>query len=121
MSLARRVLGVVVGYMVFAVSAVLLFRLSARDPHAPQPMGFMAICIAYGMLFAAVGGYASSAVGGGRPRVQGVWVAVVIALGAAVSMFAGPRDSSRWSRLAALFLMAPCAAVGGIFRAKQKS
>ncbi len=117
MTIVRRILGVVVGYAIFALSAVLLFRLSGRDPHLSQPGTFTAVSIVYGIVFAAVGGYVSGAVGGGSPRAQGRWVALIIALGATVSIIASPRDGSLWSRLAALVLMAPSAAVGGIARA----
>jgi ABC-type polysaccharide/polyol phosphate export permease len=118
MKIARRILGVILGYLIFAVSAVLLFQLARRNPHAEQPMAFMVGSIAYGMIFAAIGGYVS-AVSGGSPRVQGVAVAIIIALGATVSMLAGPNAGSMWSRVAALLLMAPSAAVGGILRARQ--
>jgi hypothetical protein len=116
---ARRVLGVIVGYAIFAVSAVLLFQLTRRNPHAAQPTIFMAGSIVYGITFAAVGGYVSAVLGGGSARVQASAVGVVIALGATVSLLAGPHAGSMWSRVAALLLMAPAAAVGGIIRAKQ--
>ena len=102
MRAARRILGVIVGYVIFAVAAVLLFQLTRRNPHAAQPMVFMAVSVAYGIVFAMIGGYVSAALGGGSPRVQGAAVAFVIALGATVSMplARGPvpcgRGSPRW-------------------------
>ncbi len=118
MKIARRILGVVVGYVIFAASAVLLFRLSGHDPHAQQSVSFMVGSVLYGMVFAALGGYASAALGGGNARVQGGVVGIIIALGATMSMLAGPNAGPMWSRLGALFLMAPSAAVGGILRAR---
>jgi MFS family permease len=119
MKVIRRILGVILGYLIFVVSAVLLFQLARRNPHAEQPMVFMVGSIAYGIIFAAIGGYVSAVLGRGSPRVQGGAVAIIIALGATVSMLAGPNAGSMWSRVGALFLMAPSAAVGGIFRARQ--
>ena len=119
MTVARRVLGVVLGYAIFAVSAVLLFQLTRRNPHAEQPTLFMAGSIAYGIIFAAIGGYVSAVCGGGSPRVQGSVVGIMIALGAMVSLLAGPKAGSVWSRVAAPLLMAPSAAIAGIIRARQ--
>jgi hypothetical protein len=119
MKVAQRVLGVIVGYSVFAVSAVLLFQLTRRNPHAAQPMAFMAGSIVYGIMCAAVGGYVSAVLGGGSARVQATAVGVVIALGATVSLLAGPSAGSAWSRLAALLLMAPAAVIGAVIRARQ--
>src|SRR5512135_2429773 len=39
--LARRALGIILGYVTFAATAVLLFRLSGHDPHAVQPAAFI--------------------------------------------------------------------------------
>ncbi len=117
MTTARRFLGVLVGYLIFAASAVLLFRLTGRDPHLSQSAGFMVASAVYGVVFAAVGGYTSAVVGGGSARAQSGWVALLIALGAIASIVAGPNDGSMWSRLAALVLMAPSAVVGGVVRA----
>jgi len=118
MKVARRVLGVIVGYAIFAVSAVLLFQLTRRNPHAEQPTMFMAGSVIYGIMFAIAGGYVSAVLGGGSARVQAGAVGVAIALGATVSLLAGPSASSAWSRVAALLLMAPAAAIGGIIRAR---
>ena len=119
MKLARRVLGVFLGYAIFAASAVLLFALTGRDPHAPQDAVFMAGSVVCGMLFAAVGGYVSAVVAGGNARSQATWVGVIIAVGAAVSLLSGPATSSIWSRLTALIFMAPSALVGGVIRQRQ--
>ena len=119
MKVGRRILGVVIGYLIFAVSAAFLFRLTGHNPHAPQSTLFMLSSIAYGIVFAAAGGYVSAALGGGSPRVQGGVVALIIALGATVSLLTASRVGSAWSMLAALFLMAPSAAVGGILRARR--
>jgi hypothetical protein len=119
MRVARWILGVVVGYAIFAVSAVLLFRLAGRDPHTQQELGFIIGAIVYGMVFGAIGGYVSAALGGGNPRIQGGVVGGVIALGATVSLIAGPHAGPMWSRVAALTLMAPSALAGGALRGRH--
>ncbi len=118
MSFVRRALGVILGYATFAATAVLLFRLSGHDPHAIQPIGFIAASVAYGMFFAVLGGYLSGVVGGGSPWVQAGLVGALIALGATVSLLAGPKAGSTWSRVAAILFMAPSSLLGGLARAR---
>jgi hypothetical protein len=43
--MVRSVLAVIAGYVVFALSAILLFRLSGRDPHAPAEIGFVLVTV----------------------------------------------------------------------------
>ena len=117
----RRVLGVILGYVIFATSAGLFFKLAGRNPHAVQDVPFMIGSIFYGMLFAALGGYLSAAVGGRHARAQGAWVGVIIAIGATASLLASRGTDSRWSMLGALALMAPSALLGGTIRGRQNA
>jgi nitroreductase len=108
----RSIGGVLAGYIVFALSAVVLFRAAGRDPHAAQPLWFMALATGYGMCFAALGGALAVRLAGYRPQLHAVLVAGLIALGAAGSLITSPGDHARWSQLAALVCMAPCALIG---------
>lgn len=114
----RSVVAVVAGYAVFGASAAVLFPLTGRDPHAPAPMAFVLWTTIYGMVFAAAGGCAAAAIAPHKPRVHAAIVGALIALGAVVSLVAAPSDA-RWSQLAALFLMAPAAAAGGMLRRRH--
>lgn len=114
-------LGVIFGYVIFATSAVLLFRLAGRNPHAAQDVPFMIDSIVYGMAFAALGGYMSAATGGGHAKTQGAWVGAIIAIGAMASLAASPGADARWSMLGALVLMAPSAVLGGIIRGRRRT
>jgi hypothetical protein len=114
----RSIVAVVAGYALFAVSAAILFPLIGRDPHAPAPPTFVIWTTVYGIVFAAAGGYAAAAIARRRPRVHAAIVGALIAVGAVVSLVAAPGDA-RWSQLAALFLMAPAAAAGGMLRPRH--
>lgn len=116
----RTILAVVVGYLTFAFSAVVLFQLSGRDPHAPQPLSFVAFAVAYGVLFGAVGGYVAARLAPSRPRLHAAGVAIVLALGAAISLVASPGAGATWSQWAALALMAPGAFAGGWFATRGR-
>ena len=47
----RSVIGVVAGYVIFAVSAALLFQISGQNPHGIVSSQFMMLSIVYGMIF----------------------------------------------------------------------
>lgn len=109
----RAIASVAGGYLVFALSAVALFQLSGRDSHAPQPLGFETGAVVFGMVFAALGGYLAARVAATRPRAHAGGVAVVLALGAGVSLVMSPGAGATWSQWTALLLMAPSAYLGG--------
>jgi hypothetical protein len=106
----RRIVGVVVGYVVFAGSAVMLFSMAHRPPHEDASFGFMVVTTLYGMLFAALGGYLAALIGGQRETA--IAIAVIIAAGALVSLISDSAHS-QWSQIAALVFMSPMAVVGG--------
>ena len=118
MTMLRSVGAVLVGYAIFAVSAFLLFRVTGQDPHAPASLAFMAMTVVIGDTFAMIGGYVAGWLAGRRPLAHGVAVAVVIAVGAAVSLFATLGHGSVWTQIAALLFMAPSAVVSGWVRAR---
>ena len=106
----RVVSGVILGYLVFGLSAFALFRITNHDPHAPASLSFEIGSIVYGVLFALLAGWIASFIGG-RPNLIAAWiVAAIVALGAAVSMI---MVGVVWSSLAGLLLMAPAAVIGG--------
>lgn len=109
-----RTLGAVLGgYLIFALSAVVLYKVTGREPHAPQPLWFMVASVAYGMGFAGLGGFVAARLAPTRSLLHAGSVGVVLALGAAVSLVASPGGSATWSQWAALALMAPSAYLGG--------
>ena len=113
MSVLRSIAAVVLGYVVFAISAGLLFRILGANPHAPQSPGLMAGSVAYGMAFAFLGGLAALRLAPRRPGLHAALVSLLIAAGATASLLASPVDDAKWSQRAALLLMAPSALLAG--------
>jgi MFS family permease len=109
----RTALAVVVGYVLFAVSAVVLFPLAHRDPHAAASLGFTLLAIAYGIAFGAISGWVARRLARRIDLLAPICVAGIIALGAAISLAATWRVAAHWSQWAAIFLMAPAAIAGG--------
>jgi len=119
--MTRSIIAVLVGYLLFAVSAYAFFQLAKQAPHEAAPLPIMLASIAVGSVFALLGGYAAAWLARRRPLAHGVAVATVIALGAAISLFATIGKGAVWSQVAALVVMAPCAVAGGWLRARQAS
>lgn len=109
----RSILAVVLGYFVFALSAFAFFRISGQPPHEVAPLPTMLASIAVGMISALFGGYLAGWIAARRPLAHGAAVAVVMALGATISLLATLGKGAVWSQVAALLLMAPCAVLGG--------
>lgn len=109
MKIVRSVAAVILGYAVFAVSAVALFNFAGRDPHAPQSLGFILFAVVYGIIFAGLGGLVAARIAPGKRTIHAAFVTLIIALGAAVSLVARPGAGSTWSQWAALIVMAPSA------------
>jgi hypothetical protein len=108
----RAFLAVVVGYLIFAGSAVLFFQLSQVDPHSPAPRGFEALTVTYGLVFALLGGFVTGKIAQRTDLGCGIALALVIALGATVSMIARPGGGALWTQTAALLLFAPASVAG---------
>jgi len=116
----RTFLAVVAGYLIFAVSAVLLFHLTNVDPHSPAALGFKALTMAYGLTFAYLGGFAAGRIAGRADLLCGIAVALVIALGATISMIARPGAGALWTQAAALLLFAPASLAGDWTRRRRR-
>lgn len=116
----RSIGAVAAGYFVFAVSAVLLFQLSGQAPHEDASLAFKIAATVWGAVFALVAGNLAGHVSVRKPATHAAVVALVIALGAVVSI-AARRSDALWSQLSALIVMAPCAWLGGVLAARQKN
>lgn len=108
----RAFLAVVAGYLIFAGSAVLFFRLLNVDPHSPATVRFEVFTIACGLAFALLGGFVTGKIARRTDLNCGIALALVIALGATVSMVAHPGAGSVWTQTAALLLCAPASLAG---------
>jgi hypothetical protein len=75
--------------------------------------------IAVGVIAAFLGGHVAAWLAGRRPLAHGIAVALVLALGATVSLVSTLGHSAIWTQLSALLLMAPSAVLGGWVRARQ--
>jgi hypothetical protein len=112
----RLIAGIVVGYLLFAFTAVVIFI--GRDPHAPAEPAVMVGTIGAGLIGAFVGGYVGAIVAQRRELTAGLVIGAIIAVGATVSLLAQPGSGAQWSQLAAFF-MAPVAVLGSYIRTRR--
>lgn len=112
MKILRIILGVITGYAIFVISAVLLFQLSGIDPHADAPWSLIALVIMYGIVFSFGGGYLANWIS--RTLTANYILAIVMAAFAAFSLF--KTSGNHYSQLAAIFLFAPASILGGKVR-----
>jgi hypothetical protein len=113
----RTIGGIIIGYLIFAFSALVLFRVTHHNPHAPATPSFEITAIAYGIFFAFLAGYWGNMIAGRSDFVVPGSIAVIVAVGAIVSMaFKG----ISWSPLSGLILMTPAVLVGGFTYLKRR-
>jgi hypothetical protein len=118
MAITRSIIAVLLGYLVFAGSAVVLFQASGHKPHAASSLSFEAMTVVYGMFFAAAGGWVTAWIAARRPLKHGVLLAALIGMGAIVSLIFS-NAAATWSQWSALLLMAPVAIGGSYLRSRQ--
>jgi hypothetical protein len=111
----RTIAGIVLGYLIFAVPAFLLFPLTHHDPHAPATLTFEVFAVVYGIVFALLGGYVGTAIG--RKLWVSFTIAGIVASGAIASIIA---KGISWSPVSALICMVPAAAAGGWLRLRRQ-
>src|SRR5262249_1320733 len=113
-AMLRSVLAVILGYAIFAASGFALFQLSGQPPHGAMSAAFVVGFVVYGVAFAVLGGSVAGWLAGRRPAAHGAAVAIVLAVGAVVSLVSTlSRGGVIWTQVFAIALMAPAAAVGG--------
>ncbi|HZQ67967.1 MAG TPA: hypothetical protein VFA68_05545 [Terriglobales bacterium] len=117
--MVRSVVAVIAGYLIFAASAVVLFRWTGRDPHAPAEIWFVIVTIVYGLFFATLAGFVAALLGKRFEMEHALAVASLIAALGAASLLAEVKSDAIWTQLAAILIIAPSAMLGGYLRQRQ--
>ena len=113
MKALRSGIGVVVGYVLFAVAALAFFKVLNQNPHQPAPLWLMACSTVYGSAFAFLGAKVAARIAAYNAFAHSVALAVVISVGAVASLISTIGHGAIWSQLTALLVMAPSAALVG--------
>ena len=116
----RTVIGIIVGDVIFAGLTVVMFGLAKVDPLLPPTRGFMVTSIFGGVVFAMLGGFVGGLIGRRADILVGIFLGLIIALGAAVTLLSRPGIRALWTQSAALVLMAPSAILGDSMRKSRQ-
>lgn len=119
MPVFRNILGVIFGYFIFAMGAVMLFRLTGIDPHADVALSTKALVIGGGAVFAFAGGFVGKSIASTRTLIVNIVLSLIIAGFATVSLFMSAGE--HYTQLAAIFLFAPLSLLGGFVRGRSEA
>lgn len=111
MRVLRTILGVIAGYAIFVISAILLFQLSGIAPHADASWSIIFLTVVYGIVFSLLGGFIAHGISGTQSLTVNYILALLMAGFAAFSLF--KTSGNHYSQLAAIFIFAPASLLGG--------
>jgi hypothetical protein len=112
----RSIAAVLGGFLIFSVSAVLLFNISGRPPEAWPGAAFATFAIIYGGVFAGLAGYVAARLAARKPMVHAAAVAGLL-FGAAIGSYLIQQPgASLWSLVSTIFVSVPAAMFGGYLR-----
>ncbi|QKJ29564.1 hypothetical protein HQ865_07295 [Mucilaginibacter mali] len=114
----RKIFGVIAGYLIFAVSAVVLFHSAGLDPHKPQSTGFELLTGVYGLFFSVLAGIVLQSIAHTRSLTVNYVLAGMMAGFAALSMLMS--GGSHWTQWMAILIFAPASLVGGWFYLRRR-
>jgi hypothetical protein len=113
----RKILSVLAGYCIFAVTSLALFMLSGRDPHASASFVFEIVTAIYGILFSFLAGVVVQVIAKNKTLTLNYILALIIAGFAAFSFIASRGD--HWTQILSIIIFAPISIVGGSFYNKR--
>jgi len=114
----RSIVAVALGFALFVIGSFMPRAAASEHPGAAPTVGLVAGVIAYGAVFAALGGLATASLAGRRRLAHAVVLAAVIAVAALAHPLFEPGANPRWLDVAAALTMAPAAILAGWARSK---
>jgi nitrate/nitrite transporter NarK len=110
--------GVVAGYLLFAVSTVLLFKISDVDP-GNASISFRIYSSIYGSIFALLGGFTSAVIAGRREVFHAAIVGTLLFVVATISLITAPGD--HWSQWVTILIFVPLSIAGGYIQTRRRT
>jgi hypothetical protein len=112
---ARCFAGWFIGYLISVVTSLLLFTVGGVDPEKPAAAWVMSLVAMYGVIFSIVGAVVGANFS--RKNALGIGASIALTTGAmALWSWSQTPAHAHWTQLIAIFLMAPAAQFGALFR-----
>lgn len=113
----KQILGVILGYAIFVISSIFLFRFSGVNPHEDTSKLFMVLTFVYGTVFSFISGLVAQLISKARSLKVNYVLFIIMAGFAAFSLFKS--SGSFWTQLLAIFVFAPVSVLAGLFWIKR--
>jgi hypothetical protein len=110
----RNILSIITGYLIFAVSSIVLFILTEHKPHGEASVAFKIVTVAYGVFFSVVAGFVLQLIAQQKTLTLNYILAVVIFLFATISLVTA--TGTHWTQLSAMIIFAPVSVLGGYLK-----
>ncbi len=117
--MVRNVLSVVLGYTIFVISSLTLFKFSGIDPHADPSMVIIIITMLYGALFSFLSGYVTKRISQSNSLNMNFILSIVMAGFALFSSFKS--EGNHWTQILAIAVFAPLTILGGMSKHNWKT
>ena len=117
-NMIRNILSIILGYAIFVVTSIALFKISGQDPHAEPTTSFVILTVIYGTVFSFLAGLVTRLISHTNNLKLNYILAFIIAAFAAFSFFKS--EGNHWTQLLAIFIFAPASILGGLLYNKVK-
>ena len=113
----RNILSIIVGYVIFVITALALFKFSGVKPHADPTTVFVILTAIYGAVTSFIAGLVTQIIAQVKTLKINYILAFIIAGFATFSLFKS--DGNHWTQLLAIFIFAPASILGGLIYKKR--
>lgn len=115
----RKIFSVILGYAIFVVTSLVLFKLSGQDPHKQATINFQILTGFYGAFFSFLSGLVLQIIAKTKNLNLNYILAFIIAGFAIFSLIKS--DGNHWTQLLAIIIFAPVSILGGLFFNKRNN
>lgn len=115
----RKILSVIVGYAIFVITSLALFKISGQKPHADPTNLFIILTAIYGAVFSFAAGLVTQRLSKTLNLKINYILALIIAGFATFSLLKS--EGNHWTQLLAIVIFAPVSILGGFFYNKRQN
>ncbi len=115
--MVRNILSIILGYAIFVITALGLFKFSGENPHSDPTTVFVIVTAIYGVASSFTAGLITQIISKSKKLKLNFILALIIAGFATFSL--SKSDGNHWTQLLAIFIFAPASILGGLIYKKR--